>query len=197
MELKHNNSAPLENALDIFIDGAGKISAALLGMVNKVGGQIYALLFLSERPLSLDEISSRLHVSKGNVSINVRMLEEMRLVKKVWIKGSRRDYYVARRVYPKKVLKDFLEKVHISIEEALSTIEKTRGTIEASKKQLSGEAKERANFMLAQLNLIESFYLAAKKFLGSFFEGRPVDIELLRNIVLSSEDIDSDSNILR
>src|SRR3989338_2471833 len=83
--------AALTEAVDTFIQGAGQISAALLGMINKVGGQIYALLFLAEEPLSLDDISDRLEVSKSNVSINIRMLEEYNLVRKVWIKGSRKD----------------------------------------------------------------------------------------------------------
>ena len=76
----------LQEAVDTFIQGAGKVSSGLLGMVNKVGGQIYALLFLSQEPLSLDNIAERLEISKGNVSINVRMLEDYKLVKKVWVK---------------------------------------------------------------------------------------------------------------
>ena len=45
--------ALLEGAVETFIQGAGKVSSALLGMINRVGGQIYALLFLNDEPLSL------------------------------------------------------------------------------------------------------------------------------------------------
>ena len=47
-------------ARDRFIESAGKISANMLGMVSKVGGQIYALLFLARKPMSLDEIAQEL-----------------------------------------------------------------------------------------------------------------------------------------
>ena len=52
----------LETARDRFIESAGKISANMLGMVSKVGGQIYALLFIARNPMSLDEIAEVLIV---------------------------------------------------------------------------------------------------------------------------------------
>lgn len=179
----------LDQALDTFIEGAGKISSALLGMVNKVGGQIYALLFLSSKPLSLDEIAEHLHVSKSNVSINIRILEEIHLVRKVWIKGSRRDYYSAERIYPKKIIKDFLEKIHRTMQDAISTIEKTRTQITEAKTGAKTAEKVRAAFMLDQLNLIGLFYYTAIQFFEDFFTGKPVDIEILRRTIMSPENL--------
>src|SRR3990167_4192251 len=67
--LNEKKSEDFERALNVFIEAAGKISANMLGMVNRVGGQIYALLFLSHEPLSLDEISFLLKISKSNIRI--------------------------------------------------------------------------------------------------------------------------------
>lgn len=177
----------LDDAVEVFIQGAGKISSALLGMVNRVGGQIYALLFLSEEPLSLDDISEKLQVSKSNISINIRMLEDLKLVRKVWVKGSRRDYYAAERVYPKKVLRDFLDKIQGTLMDAITTIERTRAKVAEAKVTLSGEDKERAEFILNQVNLIGLFYYAAHQFFEDFFEGKPVDVDILRKVVLNPE----------
>ena len=181
--------AMLAEAQEIFVQGAGKISSALLGMINRVGGQIYALLFLSEEPLSLDDIADRLAVSKSNVSINIRMLEDYNLVRKVWVKGSRKDYYAAERVYPKKVLKDFLEKIRGSLTDAITTIERTRAKVTEAKVELEGEAKERARFLMEQLNLIGLFYYAADKFVDDFFAGRPINMELLRRAIMNPADL--------
>lgn len=189
MSNKSHNSRGLEHALDTFIDGAGKVSSALLGMVNKVGGQIYALLFLSDEPLSLDEIAERLHISKSNISINIRMLEEMNLVRKVWVKGSRRDFYSAERIYPKKVLRDFLEKVQRTMNDAITTIERTRAQVSEAKALSKGDEKEKAEFMYNQLNLIGSFYYAATHFFDDFFNGKPVDVDLLRYVILNPEEL--------
>lgn len=179
----------LEDAVETFIQGAGKVSSALLGMINKVGGQIYALLFLSEEPLSLDEIGQRLGVSKSNISINIRMLEDYNLVRKVWVKGSRKDFYAAERSYPKKVITDFLEKIMGTLTDAITTIERTRAKATEAKVMLSKEEKGRAEFVLKQVELIGLFYYAANQFFENFFSGKPINVELLQRIILNPEDL--------
>jgi len=186
---KIDEISKLDNALDTFIQGAGQISSALLGMVNKVGGQIYALLFLSAEPLSLDEIAERLHISKSNISINIRVLEDTCLVKKVWVKGSRKDYYQAEREYPKQVIGGFLEKIQRTMKDAIKTIELTREEINTTKKELSNSEKERAKFMLEQLDLIGSFYNAAHQFFEDFFMGKGVDLNILRHVIMNPDDL--------
>lgn len=62
---------------------------------NKSIGQIYGLLYMAGRPLSLDEIAQELSMSKGNASINIRVLEDWGAVHKVSVSGSRRDHYHA------------------------------------------------------------------------------------------------------
>lgn len=182
-------SAPLNEAVDTFIQGAGKISAALLGMVNRIGGQIYALLFLGEEPLSLDEISEQLCVSKSNVSINIRLLEENNLVRKVWVRGSRKDYYAAERTYPKKIIKGFLEKIQTNLKDSIMTIERTRSLVAKTKLKLKEEKeKTQADFMSEQLDLLAFFYYGAHQFFDDFFSGKPVDIEILRRTLFNKED---------
>lgn len=184
-------SASLDDAIDVFLQGAGKISSALLGMINKVGGQIYALLFLADEPMSLDEIAERLGVSKSNVSVNIRLLEKFDLVKQMWIRGSRKDYYAAQRVYPKKVLKDFLEKIQGTLSDAITTIERTRAKTAEARVGLTGKERERADYVMDQLNLMGMFYYAANQFFDDFFAGKKLDAELLRKVILNPEDFQS------
>lgn len=183
------NAASVDEAVDIFLQGAGKISSALLGMINKVGGQIYALLFVSDEPLSLDDIADRLGVSKSNVSINIRMLEDYDLVRRVWVKGSRKDYYSAQCAYPKKVLKDFLEKIQKTLSEAITTIERTRAKTTEARVNLSGKERERADYIMDQLNLIGAFYYAANQFFEDFFAGKKVNVDVLRQVILNPDEI--------
>jgi len=58
-------------------------------------GHVVGLLLSDPGPLSLDEITERLQVSKGPVSQVMRRLREAGLVEKQWVPGSRRDYYRA------------------------------------------------------------------------------------------------------
>ncbi|MCQ8278731.1 GbsR/MarR family transcriptional regulator [Acetobacteraceae bacterium KSS8] len=63
--------------------------------VNRTVGQIYALLFLSDRPLNADEISDSLGLSRSNVSMGLKELEGWRLIRKRHLPGDRRDYIEA------------------------------------------------------------------------------------------------------
>lgn len=63
--------------------------------INRTVGQIYALLFLSDRPLNADEITEALGVSRSNVSMGIKELEAWRLVRKRHLPGDRRDYLEA------------------------------------------------------------------------------------------------------
>ncbi len=60
--------------------------------VNRTVGQIYALLFLSDRPLNAEEISDSLGLSRSNVSIGLKELEGWRLIRKRHLPGDRREY---------------------------------------------------------------------------------------------------------
>lgn len=179
-------SEGMENALDSFIESAGKISANMLGMVNKVGGQIYALLFLSRNPLSLDDISQILQVSKGNISVNVRLLEELKLVKKVWVKGSRRDYYEASRDYPRQLLKGFFDRIRVGIEESMRLINRCNSQFQEAIKETDPGSEERADgeFMMTQLDILRMFYTAASQVFEDFYQGRELNSELLRRAIL-------------
>jgi DNA-binding transcriptional regulator GbsR (MarR family) len=82
-----------ENPIDIFIRGWGRMG--IYWGVGKVMAEIQALLYLSPSPLCLDEISKRLKTSRSNVSLNVRALQDLGVVRKVIIPGNRKDYYTA------------------------------------------------------------------------------------------------------
>ena len=63
------------------VHAAGDLAASI-SLARSVG-QIYGLLFISPDPLALDDLCLRLSLSKGNVSINLRILEDWGAVEKV------------------------------------------------------------------------------------------------------------------
>lgn len=78
---------------DIFLDRTNHVCKKL--GLNNVMAQLYAILYLSNKPLSLDDMVERLKISKGSASVNIRALESYGAVRRVWVRGSRRDYYEA------------------------------------------------------------------------------------------------------
>jgi len=75
------------------VDLGGR-SAQRLGFGRSLG-QVYVVIYLSPRPVSLQELVDRLTISKGNASMSVRQLEAWGAVRQVWQRGDRRDYYEA------------------------------------------------------------------------------------------------------
>lgn len=63
--------------------------------INRTVGQIYALIFVSDRPLHADEITEALGVSRSNVSMGLKELDAWRLVRKRHLPGDRRDHFEA------------------------------------------------------------------------------------------------------
>lgn len=83
----------LMEAQDIFLDKINQICKKL--GLNNVMAQLYAILYLSDEALSLDDMVERLKISKGSASVNIRALENYGAARRVWIRGSRKDYYEA------------------------------------------------------------------------------------------------------
>jgi DNA-binding transcriptional regulator GbsR (MarR family) len=63
--------------------------------INRTVGQIYALLFVADKPLNADEIVEKLGVSRSNVSMGLKELQAWRLVRLTHQPGDRRDYFSA------------------------------------------------------------------------------------------------------
>ena len=77
----NNVQSHLNHVQQRFIEAAGELAVSI-SLARSVG-QIYALLYISPEPLSIDDVCRLLGVSKGNVSINLRTLEAWEAVEKV------------------------------------------------------------------------------------------------------------------
>ena len=133
----------LEKAQDKFIAYIGELCHSF--GLNQFIAQLYAVLYLNgDNIMSLDDISHQLKVSKGNVSVNIRILENWGVVSKVWVKGSRKDYYNANP----DIEKIFLTKVKSAISKRLgqasNMIEEFKAIIQDSSKDFTESDKQKA-----------------------------------------------------
>ena len=63
--------------------------------INRTVGQIYALIFISQRALNADDIAETLEFSRSNVSMGLKELQAWRLVRLRHQPGDRREYFEA------------------------------------------------------------------------------------------------------
>lgn len=65
--------------------------------INRTMAQVHALLLASGKPLSTDEVMEQLEISRGNANMNLRALIDWGIVRKEFIKGDRKEYFVAEK----------------------------------------------------------------------------------------------------
>jgi DNA-binding transcriptional regulator GbsR (MarR family) len=63
--------------------------------INKTMAQVHALLLISTKPLSAEDIMDELQISRGNVNMNVRALIDWGIVSKEFVVGERKEFFVA------------------------------------------------------------------------------------------------------
>src|SRR6266568_4875887 len=81
---------PLEvEIIDLFVE-----VSRLLGQPRSLA-EIYGVLFISERPLAMDDLIERLQLSKGSASQGLKFLRNVGAVKTVYVPGDRRVHYEA------------------------------------------------------------------------------------------------------
>lgn len=73
------------------VEAGGRTSQDL--GAGRVVGQVLVYLYLQENECSLDKIGEDLGLSKASISIAVRQLMQLGMVRKVWKSGDKRNYY--------------------------------------------------------------------------------------------------------
>lgn len=61
--------------------------------INRTVGQIYALIYLSDKPLNADQLVEALGFSRSNIAMGIKELVSMKLVMLRHIPDDRKDYY--------------------------------------------------------------------------------------------------------
>lgn len=92
-ESSNISSDPIRAAQDQFILEWGRMSSSW--GINRTMAQIHGLLFITGDALSADQIVQRLHISRGNASMNLRDLMDWGIVRRFRRPGERRDTYVS------------------------------------------------------------------------------------------------------
>jgi len=84
-----------QEAKNKFISTWGSLGS--LWGINKAMAQIQALLFISTKPLSMEDIMEDLKISRGNTSMNLRQLMDWGIVTKVLISGERKEFFTTEK----------------------------------------------------------------------------------------------------
>ncbi|MGH7858972.1 MAG: GbsR/MarR family transcriptional regulator [Candidatus Binatia bacterium] len=147
-------------------------------MLSALQGRIFALLYLSPKPLSLDDIATALEQSKGNVSVQIRGLLEWHLVRRVPVGGSRKDHYEAATDFW-RVMQEIMERrFRWNLRQVLAAVAETERMIaESSPRGRRGEEE----FAGARLRALAAFFAAVDAGIAAFTQGKSFAPDMVRS----------------
>lgn len=125
--------------------------------VNRTLAQIHAVLYLSPKPLTAEEIAQTLSVARSHVSTSLWELQSWGVVKVVHVMGDRRDHFES--------LKDVWQMFEIVLDErkrreidpTLKVLRECRAALEESKES-DAHTKERLQQMLDFFDTMTAWY---------------------------------------
>ena len=125
-----SSSKSVEDAKKCLIKAAGW-STQDFGM-GRIVGEVFAYVYLSREPASLDEVAENLGLSKAAVSIATRQLDKLSLLIRVKILGDRKTYYKTSDHFAASLQKGIMELLRSKLNSALDALEQADSFLEAA-----------------------------------------------------------------
>ncbi len=153
---------------DSTLDGLGQL-ADYFGY-NKVMGKMYGALLLSPEPMSLDDLMAHLDISKASVSMTMRTLENMGMVREVWVRGDRRKYYEAESDLWRILTNVLGSREMRDVNHAIDILETGIDRLRENMSGMSEADQKLAGFYIERIDQMKDFFRFAKLILTSIIE---------------------------
>ena len=153
---------PKRQTIDKFIESWG-VMGSVWG-INASTARVHALLMVSEGPLSLDDIATKLAISRGNASMCLKELRNWGVVKLIKEPGDRRDYYVSESDVRKMFFAIARERKRREFDPLVEVVTTTLHSLREEADGHEDEVQARLNQME---ELLMTLKLIAERFLGN------------------------------
>ena len=151
-----SNSSHLSQARQDFITALSGISR-FWGFPKGMGA-IFAVLYLSPDPLSLDELARQTGLTKGAISTEIRALARMGLVYRSSKLGDRKDYYAAETDFYKAIRSLIKERQSTEFDGALRSVRETLGQLKAAAPPAGSEEFKEWKFVYERVQALQDFF---------------------------------------
>ncbi|SDO32586.1 GbsR/MarR family transcriptional regulator [Alkalicoccus daliensis] len=180
MNEQHQEEMELDKARDRFITEIAN-NVHLYDITNSIG-RLYGTIFFAEKPMTLDEMSESLGMSKTSMSTGVRALSEANMIEKAWEKGVRKDLYRTNPDWYKSFSTVFIKRWSQSAAKNHQALCDTKQKLqELSKNADSEEVKHKASLDLEKLRSAEAYYEWLNEVISLFETGEIFNIVPKRN----------------
>lgn len=124
------------------IESIGK-NMDLYGITLSIG-HLYGNMYFNQNPATLDDMSQTMGMSKTSMSTGMRTLHDLKMINKVWGKGSRKDLYEVVPDWHQNFTDFFSIKWRKAVEQNMSALGRSMKEIDA----LIAEYSEDEAFMM-------------------------------------------------
>ena len=139
-------------AIDFFVR-----MMSVMGLPRSVG-EIYGLLYFSEMPLSMDDISSRLSISMGSTSQGLKTLRSLKAIRTSYIQGDRRDHFIAETEF-RRLFSNFIK------EDILPHLDSATERITRMETSISSNLGEKKEFYITRIEKLKRLTKAGRRLL--------------------------------
>lgn len=126
--------------------------------INRTMAQIHALLMVSPRALSTDEIMDDLQISRGNAHGNLRELVGWGLVRSVIRKGERKEFFEAEKDVWKMICIIVRERKRREIRPAIGVLKDCIERAEVLKDPEAAAFTKQTRALLEFMEMADSFF---------------------------------------
>ena len=145
-------------------------------------GRLWAVLFLSERPLAAPELCDRLGISTGLLSMSLAELRRWGVVRGVAVAGDRKEHFEAETNVWRMVRRVLAERERRALEEALRTFEAALAEVRGALQDVDPGVKAAARHRLKRLSELSTLTRAALAMLRVLLESARVDLGPLKSL---------------
>jgi len=131
--------------------------------LNKTMAQIHALLMISPKPLSTEEIMEDLNISRGNANMNIRALLDWGIISRISVPGERKEYFKSEKdiwTLARQVVRERRKRELEPIIKVLKEVNEVSADGTDETKELKKTVKDLKNFAEKSDNLLETFIKA-------------------------------------
>lgn len=127
----------ITRARERVIDSIGK-NMDLYGITLSIG-HLYGYMYFNEGPVTLDELSKTMGMSKTSMSTGVRTLLDLKMIDKVWGKGSRKDLFEVSSDWHQTFSDYFSIKWRKAVESNMSALSRSMAEIRAMQEEYADD----------------------------------------------------------
>jgi DNA-binding transcriptional regulator GbsR (MarR family) len=147
-------------------------------------GRVWSVLYLSPDPLSAEDLRQLLRLSSGAVSMTLSELARWGVVRKVWVQGERKDFFVAEVQLWKMISRVFSEREKVEIVSAVESFEHALRALDRIAASAVGEKRARAELQKERIKRLLDLAKLGQALLDALLSTGKLDAAPLVRVLL-------------